>query len=278
MNQLTRSLNFFGYLAVGSILFCSEIQSAAQKGDVEGLRYKTGWGSVVKLGTELYGTLTPEAKKCVHSKPINVETDVTPTVRLEELKNEELTSPLATIFISAGFIDLVNNVAHAKAIDKIQKGYFEKYIASLSGENGEKELKELPGLSNPKFWTESMINEQLSNFNQMVGVVVGINLSHYYLGPYKKYESKLTETQGKSMAINSLLTQQEWDRALRYGVINALKCGYGVDGVLALFECIDKMPKRPAWTVFFVPDSVKASAAKREMKKLEDRFMRGEQL
>jgi len=46
---------------------------------------------------------------------------VTPFIRMEEIPNPDLGKSMATVFISVGFIDLVNNVAHAKAIDKIER-------------------------------------------------------------------------------------------------------------------------------------------------------------
>jgi hypothetical protein len=263
-------------------LFCSVISMdmAAQPGSPDGLTYKTGGASMVKLGIDLHKALDPKFQPMVHVKPINIETDVTPFVRLEELTSPDFPAPMATVFISAGFIDLVNNVAHAKAIDKVQKGYFEKYVLSLAQESGEKELKELPNLNDKRFWTFDMMNEQLSNFNQIVGEVVGIKLAHYYLGHYKKYASQLADPQGKVVPINTLLTPDEWDQALKYGVRNALVCGCTTDGIKALYDCIDKMPKRPAWTLYFLPapEKVKVSKIKKDLTRFENDFFANKEL
>ena len=245
----------------------------AQPTNPDGPTYKTGWASMVKLGIELHRSLKPEFKPLVYVKPINIETDVTPFVRLEELKDPDLPAPLATVFISAGFIDLVNNVAHAKAIDRVEKGFFERYILSLSRESGEKELQPLPKVEDKRYWTFNMMNEQLSNFNQIVGEVVAIKLAHYYLGHYKKYAGKLVDANGKHVPINTLLTPEEWDDAVRYGVRNALDCGLGIDGVKALYDCIDKMPSRPYWTLHFLPENVKVSKLKKDLEKIEKKFL-----
>ena len=239
------------------------------------MRYTNGWPATIKFGMDLYKELKPDQKAKVHIKPINVETDVTPFARLEELKSDDLPRPMATVFVSVGFIDLVNNVAHAKAIDRIQKKYFENYVLSLAQESGDKELKELPNITDKRYWTDEMMNDQVSNFNQIVGVVVGTKLAHYYLGHYKKYESKLFTADGKPVPINTLLTPEEWEEALRYGVANSIKCGLGIEGVTALFECIDKMPKRPEWTLYFMPEKVKLSRIKSEMKKIEKKILSG---
>ncbi len=250
----------------------------AQPGSPDGLTYRTGWSHMVKFGMDLYKALKPQFKPKVHVKPVNIETDVTPFVRLEELKSPELPNPMASIFISVGFIDLVNNVAHAKAIDRIEKGYFQRYVLSLAQESGEKELHELPNLTNKRYWTEDIMNEQFSSFNQMVGVVVAMNLAHYYLGHYEKYAAKLTDAKGNPVPINTLLTDKEWDEAIKNGLVNSLNVGLATDGVKALFDCIDKMPKRPTWTLYFLPEKVKVPKLIKDMEKMEKRFFAGEQL
>jgi hypothetical protein len=62
------------------------------------------------------------------------------------------------------------------------------------------------------------------------------------------------------------------------GVINTLNLGLATDGVQALFDCIAKMPKRPAWTLYFLPEKANVSKLKKDMQKLENRFFSGEQL
>lgn len=237
--------------------------------------YKTGWGAMVKLGITLQRNLPPQYRSQVHVRPVNIETDVMPFVRLEEMVNPNTSEKMACVFVSVGFVDLANNVAHAKAIDKIKKGYFKNYISSLAREDGLMQLKPLPEMSDSRFWTDDMMNEQLSNFNQIVGDVIGIKLAHYYLGHFRKYKSQLGEAGGKAVPINTLLSDAEWEEALRSGINNALNCGYGVDGTRALFECIDKMPVRPLWTLYFLPPNVKVAKVNKDMEKLEKKFFAG---
>lgn len=237
--------------------------------------YKTGWGAMIKLGMELQKALKPQYRGAVNPRPINIETDVMPFVRLEEMTNPDSGETTACVFVSAGFIDLVNNVAHAKAIDKIEKGYFQKYVLSLSEESGEKELKPLPNLDNKKYWSMDMMNEQLSSFNQIVGEVVGIKLAHFYLGHYKKYAAQLNPSQATPVSINTLLAPKEWEQAVKCGVRNALDCGLGIDGVKALYECIEKMPKRPAWTLHFLPPNADIKRLRKDMEKIEKDYFAG---
>lgn len=247
----------------------------AQPNSPDGLTYKSGYSSMMKLGKDIYSFLKPKEKELISSQPISIETDMTPFVRL--LFYEDEPKPIRGVWISAGFIDLVNHVAHAKAIDGIEKGYFKKYIAILSAENGEKELKPLPNDSNPKYWTEDMLNEQLSNFNAIVGIVVGIKLAHHTLGHYEKYKSKLEDANGNTTPINNLLTPKEWDEAFARGVRNALDAGCTVEGAIPFFEAFDQMKTRPKWAAYFMPDYAKFSKMKKDMERIQKRFFAGEQ-
>jgi hypothetical protein len=251
-------------LAVASLLSCRLALAAAP---IPGLRYKTSFTSVRALGLDLYRSMSPQQRAAVSPEPVSLETDVAPFVKLIEYPGEE--RPLRFVFVSAGFIDLMNNVAHAKAIDTVARGYFDKYIASLAGETGEKELEPLPDLAKPAYWTEAVLNEQASHFNQMVGAVVAIKLAHFYLGHYHKYADRLEDAQGRRVPINNLLTRSEWDDALKAGVINALAAGLGIEGVGALFDAIDRMPQRPEWTAYFLPPKADLKAIRKTLAKLE---------
>jgi hypothetical protein len=264
-------------LSVRSLVCALILTTTAQSSDTDVPTYKTGYTSVRRLGLDLWRALKPKYRRGIHPDPIAFETDTKPFVHVVEYAEEP--NPMPAVMISAGFIDLVNNIAHAKAIDKFQKGYFKKYVLSLAQESGEQELKELPGLEDKRFWSLDVLNEQLSNFNQIVGVVVGIKLSHHYLGQYLKYKEQLKDdAQHHTVSINNLLLPPEWDAAMKSGVVNALNCGLSIEGVEALFDAIDEMPKRPAWTVNFLPDNIKVSGLKREMKKMERDFFSGKHL
>ena len=258
-----------------ALLVAPGLVALAEPNSPEGITYKSGYGSIRSLGRDLYKGLKPKYRALVHAEPVSLVTDVTPFVQLAEYPDEP--QPLRMVFISAGFVDLVNNVAHAKAIDKVTKGYFPRYVLSLAQESGEKELHELPNLSDKRYWTSDMMNEQLSNFNQIVGTVVGIELSHHYLGHFKKYADRLTDPKGKPVPINTLLTPDEWEASVRRGVRNALECGLSIDGVKALYDCIDKMPQRPAWTIYFLPDDVKVAKLKKTMERIEKDFFLGKE-
>lgn len=239
----------------------------------DGLTYKTGYSSMMKLGKDIYIALKPEQRDQISAQPISIETDVTPFVRL--LFYPEEPKAIRGVWISAGFIDLVNNVAHAKAIDGKEKNYFNRYIDILAQESGAQSLRPLPNDSNPRYWTEEMLNEQQSNFNSIVGMVVGINLAHHYLGHYDKYKDKLAPEIGQPAPINNLLTPKEWEDAFLMGLRNALNAGCMIEGVVPFFEAFDKMKKRPAWAAHFLPDNAKFAKLRRDMEKIQRKYLEG---
>ncbi|MGV3774041.1 MAG: hypothetical protein ACO1QB_14165 [Verrucomicrobiales bacterium] len=249
----------------------------AQPNSPDGLRYKSGYSSMMKLGKDIYTFLKPAQKEIISSQPISIETDMTPFARLLFYEYEDEPKPIRGVWISAGFIDLVNHVAHAKAIDTIEKGYFQKYIAELALETGEKELKPLPNDNNPSYWSEDMLNEQLSNFNSIVGIIVGIKLAHHYLGHYEKYKDKLEDANGKPVPINNLITPKEWDEAVAKGVRNALDAGCTIEGVIPFYQAFENMKVRPSWTVYFLPNTAKVSKMKKDLERIQKRYFAGQE-
>jgi hypothetical protein len=240
-------------------------------GQTDGHTYKTGYSSIMKLGKDIHNAIKPQHRDTISPQPISVETDVAPVVKLLFLPEEP--KPARGVWISAGFIDLVNNVAHAKAIDTKQRGYFKKYADLLAQESGRNMLSPLPNDDNPKFWTDDMLNEQQSNFNSIVGIMVGIKLAHHYLGHYDKYKARLSDT----VSINSLITPEEWDQAFRVGLRNALEAGCMIEGVIPFFQTLDKMKVRPPWAIYFLPENVKFAKLRRDMEKMQERFLWGEE-
>lgn len=267
--------HFIRLLAVGlAVAFVGE--ALAQPGIPDLPTYRNGGFSALgKMGMALFKAMRPVFKEQVHFAPVSMEKGVMPYVRLDESQDPDIPKPMRRVFISDGLADLVNNVAHAKAIDKIEKGFFEKYVISLSQETGEKELRELPKLADKRYWTDDIMNEQESNFSQIAGTVLAIELSHHYLGHYKKYAERLKDPQGNPVPINSLLTEAEWQNSVKAGALNALNCGYGVEGIKVFYDCIEKMPKRPPWTVYFLPSFAKVSKLKKDLQRIEDYFFAG---
>ncbi len=258
---------------MAGVVVCLFHARSAKAEDVD-FKYKSGYFTILKLGRDIYGALKPPLKEVITAQPISFETDSMPFAKLSFLPDEP--KPIRGVWLSAGFIDLVNLIAHAKAIDLKQKGFLLKYVVLLAQESGEAEMKPLPNDTNPKFWTDDMLNEQLSNFNSIVGMVVGISLAHHYLGHYEKYKDRLTDAQGHIVPINAIVSDAEWDAAVAKGARNALDAGCTIEGVLPFFECFDKMPKRPAWAAYFIPDRIKYPKLKKDLERIQKKFFQGD--
>lgn len=248
----------------------------AQPNSPDGLTYKSGYSAMMRLGRDLYSALKPEHREMLSSQPVSLDLDVTPFVRLLYFNYPDEPKPMRGVWVSAGFIDLVNNLAHAKAIDRIERGYFKRYIAILEQETGEKSLRPLPNDTNPSYWTEDVLNEQLSNFNSIVGIVLGVKMAHHYLGQFDKHRAELLDERGDARPINNLLTSKEWDEALNKGVRNAMDAACMIEGVVPFFEAFDRMKKRPAWASYIIPDNMKFSKVRKDMERIQKRYLNGQ--
>lgn len=246
------------------------IVSPAQASGYAPSGYKTGFATIQLLGADIYRSLDPSEKAFISSQPISFDTSERPSVQL--FVTSEGSTPIRGVWVSAGFIELVNQVAHAKAIDKVRRGYFSRYIELL--EKGGDAIPPLPDRENARYWTEDLLNEQFSNFNSIVGIVVAINVAEHCLGFYDKYRSTLGSSAGTGSPINNLLTRDEWEQSYREGLQNALNAGCMIEGFIPFFQALDKMKPRPAWAACFLPDNVRFGSMRRQLVKLQKNFLK----
>jgi hypothetical protein len=76
--------------------------------------------------------------------------------------------------------------------------------------------------------------------------------------------------------INNFLNTREWEASVRAGAVDSFNCAYSsTDGPRALFEAIDRMPQRPAWTAYIVPPQVDIKKLNKELATYERDFFRG---
>lgn len=226
--------------------------------------YPGGVQVAMQIGSDLYDSLDAKYRNKLQSPPLATVSSETPVVVLSE-RNQ--------VSISTGFVDLINHIAHAKAIDRIQPGYFDQYMSSLAGQAQSGTLK-APEIAEDRYWADSVMNDQASFFNQMIGLTVAINLSHSYLGQFNRHASQLES--GKLVPINNYLTASEWDTGVRAGAVNSLNCAYSTEGAKALFAAIDKMPHRPAWTAYIVPQNVDIKRLNKQLARYEVDFFHGQ--
>jgi len=232
-------------------------------------RYETGYSNLVAIASDLHQALDPAQRVRFDPVPVLLANESMPVIRpgVRTVGGQQLW----TVEVSAGFIELLNFLSHAKAIDGVDRGFYRKSVASLAGVTGEAGL---PGLqiTQRKAWAFHTMNHQVSHFNQMAAALLGIQMAYHRLGYYARYAPQLAQQDSQSVPIALLLSPQEWLEAVSRGAHHALKCGFGIDGLCALFEGLDKMPNRPAWTFQFLPPGARAPKLRRQLEHTEYEF------
>jgi len=240
-------------------------------GDITGAdpTYADATRNAVKIGDALYDALPVKDGDRVNLHPLCVQPSDLPYITLQASQGK---SAAGEVCMSQGMIDFLNHVAHAKAADRVDPGFFDRYVRGLS--RAETGGLKMPEISDERFWTLEVRNRQMSLFNQMVGVLTAINLSHYYLGHYAKYAAKLTGDPPRG--INQFLGPAEWEASVKAGAINSMVCALAPQGASALFEALAKMPQRPAWAVYVAPQYADLGELTKELEGYETNFYHGQ--
>ena len=181
-------------------------------------------------------------------------------------------SPGGPVQLSGGFIDFINHVAHAKAIDESDRGFFLRYMTRIAQQGRSGATPEFAALTSPDERTFQIMNGQASHFNQMAGGLVAIDLAHHYLGHYSRHALEFASGSGVPTPVNSLITEQEWRDAVMRGANNALACGLGVEGLRSLFDSFGRMQSRPPWASYFIHPKANISKINSELGRLERDF------
>ncbi len=234
--------------------------------------YDAGLTNILKIAGDLHVALAPKQQQLVQGAPVYLEQVRTPCIAPIEVSSGA--EAHRTVQISAGFIQLVNSIAHARALTAPGNDAVKAYAARLAA-SGDQLPSAAEGVAPDKAWDFDTMNVQAGQFNQLAGALVAIDLAHHYLGHYKKYAAQLSANgaaNGPGPAINNLVTEKEWREAVLKGAKNALDCGLGVDGLKTLLECMDAMPNRPSWSAYFVPPKANLTKVSRDLQRLENDF------
>jgi hypothetical protein len=234
--------------------------------------YANGNSLAAKLGGDLYQSLDPKFQCFIRPNPVLVQNSEEPVITPVAMGDGE--QACGGVSLSAGYIDLLNHLAHAKAIDRVQPGYFEQYVANVARGTGSNALPDLPNIVDNRFWTIDVMNEQASYFNQMMGVTLAINFAYHYLGSYHQYSPRMLA--GKLVPINTFIPTEDWEAGVKAGVLNCLNCAVAMDGAEALFGAIDKMPRRPAWAAFLAPPGADLKSLVTQMSKYQFMYFHGQ--
>src|SRR5262245_18709224 len=213
--------------------------------------YGTGYSNLTKISRDLYQALDKSRRQQLQPQLVFLDQTACPVVA--STLSPEGSSTVYCIQVSAGLVALLNYMAHAKALDDVQKGFFEAYTKSFLQEDRDGALPPVVRNANDKMaWDFDTMNRQASIFNQMTGALLAIESAHHYLGHYKKYAAQLPGGAAEPVPINTLLSEKEWHAALLKGVRHSLSCGLGVEGLRTLFVGFNQMPHRPAWTAYLL--------------------------
>ena len=233
--------------------------------------YPGGIKVALQIENDLYNTLDAKYRDRVPAPPAGTAAlNATALVVRDGETNALHETP-----VSPGFVDLINHIAHAKAIDRIEPGYFDQYMFGLARETAIGHLPQAPDITEDRYWTDQVMSDQASYFNQMAGMICALNYSHQYLGHCTKYANVICSPQGDVTSINNFLTQREWKESLRAAALNSLQCALSTEGIQVLFDAINRMPQRPDWTGFIMPQGIDVRSTNQQLSRWEEDFFHG---
>jgi len=256
------------YILLTGFLFL--LNSAQAVTNTPAHTYPCGMDVALKIGHDLVATLDPKFRNLLSPEAISVEQSAVPIVTSVEANRHGY---LRQISVSTGFVNLLNHIAHAKAIDHIQPGYFNHYVAALARQHARETPIQPADLDNPIYWTDPVMQEQVNFFNQMVSITLALNLSHLYLDHYDKYAVKMTE--GRSSPVNYFIGSDEWQASVKYATLNSLDCALPTEGAEALFDCIDRLPRHPTWADYILPQTVNIKKLNKQLADYEHDYYFG---
>lgn len=231
-------------------------------------RYETGFVTVERIARDLYSALPPEKRRELANPPVVFASASAPYLQLSEGTGSSNNLRVATI--SRGLIDVLNYVAHARAVDHVDTGFFDKAVKSLA-RNDDGALADLEQPTHPGAWAFNTMNWQMSHFNQMAAGLMAIQMAHHHLGHSSKYASQIGA--GTNAApLYSVLTPKEWREAVLAGSRHALDCGLAPEGLIVLYDAISRMPQRPAWAIHLIPPGAEVSILRLELNRVEASF------
>lgn len=252
-----------------AILFCI-VLSAFGQGNARA--YNSDFSVVLDQGGALYDALPQKYGNQLASHPVTLQPQDFP--QITPICSAADSKVMKQVSISAGFVSLINHLAHAKAIDHVQPGFFDQYVQNLARLTATDASVPPPDIVDANFWKDDIMNDQSSYFNQMVGYMIAINLSHHYLGHFDKYAAQMTGPGNKLVPINDLLSPAEWEASVRAAAVDSLTCALATDGASTLFQAIDEMPQRPSWTDSILPKTVNVKKLNEKLADYQAAFRR----
>ncbi len=227
--------------------------------------YDLGNLTFADMSRDLHAGLEASLKSRFTPHWLGLDFTVEPAVRFDGA---------AGVRLSTGFVEAIQRLAHAHALNRVERGYFQRYLKSLDrGGTGGSSV--LPDRDRAEYWTLEVMNARMTAANAMLAVVASMHLCEISLGYFEKYRARLGSGEMAAVpSVTAFLTPEEWQEVVEAGVRVSLLAGWTFDAVAPLFEGFDRMKHRPSWTTAFLPPGARFSRVKKRLEEIQGEFLK----
>src|SRR5438093_6393264 len=117
-------------LAIFAILLASHAAAAESPQSPVSKKYDSGYDTMARIAQDLYRALPAENRRRIVAAPVLLQNVQTPY--LEPGESSRTGTNSCAVYVSAGLFEMLNYVAHAKAVDQVDHGFFVKAVNSLA--------------------------------------------------------------------------------------------------------------------------------------------------
>src|SRR5271168_3490432 len=111
--------------------------------------YPSGFSVALDRGGDLYEALPAKFGDQLAAQPVALQPQDRP--QITPIASTDDNKVLHQVSISSGFIDLVNRLCHAKAIDRVEPGFFDQYVRNLAQVAGDDFAVQPPPIVDARF-------------------------------------------------------------------------------------------------------------------------------
>src|SRR5262245_15648590 len=122
--------------------------------------YEMGFRNVTNINADLVRALEPSKRRQVSSNTLLLRSVRLPCVA--GFPGENPDAPGQPVRISSCFVDFINRVAHAKAVDEGQRGFFLRYTSRLGEDPRTTLAPDFDALLPERAWNFNTMNRQAS--------------------------------------------------------------------------------------------------------------------
>jgi hypothetical protein len=174
------------------------------------------------------------------------------------------------VLVSQAFVEFVDKFAQALAAEKFSPGYVKSLGAQLCQNDGSKPFGPLPEAPTLPVDKMAFTNARETFFGDIVAGSLAIEFAHLFLDQYGPHQKQLAALPPET-SVKTVLTENEWEKAIKRGVITPAKCGYGIDGLAAFYETLDGLAPRPAWADHYIPPKTPVAKVRKLLISIRDK-------